>query len=604
MTTPITNKPILSTLPARAIARLKGVTSIESFAFGKETFKPAMIELFKRQGIEISDIQFDPPAKARLMGMMNPSFKEMFDQGKTAAEIFTYLELSLFSSAVETGASTLYILGDKDNNRTINAAKRTPINKPTASEAPSPPATETNPLLTIEEKAAGLIFLLREKVLGQFIVAKPGQQLPALSKIRSAGKTDPVLSGKMKFISEEYFDIRLTELFTDDIGQSYLAAERPSYPDKVEETKGNLAVDGHVVVFEMQNVNEARLYLLRDPGNIAKLVSAADSSTAPSSSPREDETPKLDMIAFSETQRRINQLKDLGVPFPKDDDKLNELLYQNISRVETLASRIGKERFKLMLYLMFYDSSKQPKVSPTLKPEIATLLDRYGLEPFLTFLLPYSTFYNFSDFQKAARIIDENLPKVIDLIKTANDLSLFLSLAMNGIVPSPNLFTKARRLTLPGEFLTPALIKNLKNIERKELRSSLASKLELPKMIELSDKVNIMKEVVTTELFKQVMQGYRPKGDGESLASILKRNKDNGMTYLYVDVKEVKIFAERLSKLTGRSFRIPTRDEIAKAERELGPQVPDPWAGGAIGRAKQIRIVLVEDLPINREANK
>jgi len=459
MTTPVAIKPIFPAIPARALTKLKGLTNIESFDFGKNTLKPAMIELFKKQGIEIGDIQLDQVAKARLMGMMNPSFKEMVDQGKSAAEIFSYLELSLFSTEPETGPRTLYLLGDKDNNRNINVANRTPKNRPATSEAPSTPAIETRQPITMQDKIAALTSLLQEKVAGRFMVVEQGQ-LPALSKIKSMRGTDPVLNGKMSFYLEEYFDIRLTEIITDEIGQAYLAAERPSYPDKVDETKGNLAVDGHLVVFVMQNRLEARLYLLKDPTNIAKLTPKT------SKLPRAAAARKAPQPSRSEKESVIKRLKDLGAPIYEDEEQYNRLLSQNITALEELSSRLGLENLSPMLYLLF--SSTQPGVRGlTLKGEISAALDSCGFKPFLTFLQSFSRTDPFSVFSNMAWIITQRLPRLIPSIKSADDLDLFLSLVRNGIDPSPNLFSKAQNLTLKGELLSPALIKTLKKIERK-----------------------------------------------------------------------------------------------------------------------------------------
>jgi len=119
MVPPITVRPILATIPARALPQLKGISSIDSFAFGRETLKPVMIELFKKQGIEIGEIHLDNPAKARLMGML-PSFKEMAAQGKTAEEIFSYLALSFFISGDENQPRTLHILADKGNLKSFS----------------------------------------------------------------------------------------------------------------------------------------------------------------------------------------------------------------------------------------------------------------------------------------------------------------------------------------------------------------------------------------------------------------------------------------------------------------------------------------------------
>jgi hypothetical protein len=134
MVSPVNIKSILAPLPAKAIPQLTGIVSINSFAFGRMTLKPAMIELFQKEGVEIGRIKLDRAAKARLMGM-SPSFKEMIDQGKTAGEIFNYLELSLFIIGADTGSQSLFILGNKDNIAKIEK----PINKAAAA---LPPAIE------------------------------------------------------------------------------------------------------------------------------------------------------------------------------------------------------------------------------------------------------------------------------------------------------------------------------------------------------------------------------------------------------------------------------------------------------------------------------
>ena len=116
-------------LPVRALTWLKGVISIESFAFGKDTLKPAMIEPFKKDGIEIGEILLDQAAKVKLTGMM-PSFKDRIARGETAEEIFPNLELSLLSAGTEAGPN-LYILGDKTN---IAKASDPFLNEPLTAE--------------------------------------------------------------------------------------------------------------------------------------------------------------------------------------------------------------------------------------------------------------------------------------------------------------------------------------------------------------------------------------------------------------------------------------------------------------------------------------
>lgn len=128
MVPPLGTKPSFPALPTRVIPKLKGLSSIDSFAFGQQQLKPAIADLLKKQAIEAGDILLDNPAKVRLLGMM-PSFKGLADQGKTATEIFNNLELSIFLSKAENGTATLYILGDKYNTNNITLESETNLTR-------------------------------------------------------------------------------------------------------------------------------------------------------------------------------------------------------------------------------------------------------------------------------------------------------------------------------------------------------------------------------------------------------------------------------------------------------------------------------------------
>ena len=92
----------------------------------------------------------------------------------------------------------------------------------------------------------------------------------------------------------------------------------------------------------------------------------------------------------------------------------------------------------------------------------------------------------------------------------------------------------------------------------------------IPKMIEISDKISIMKDEVTVGLFKQVMDGYEITGhNAEELQAVLADSSQAGKALTYVSLLDSREFAKRLSDLTGRKFRIQTEEEWLTARDRL-----------------------------------
>lgn len=91
----------------------------------------------------------------------------------------------------------------------------------------------------------------------------------------------------------------------------------------------------------------------------------------------------------------------------------------------------------------------------------------------------------------------------------------------------------------------------------------------VPEMVDISDKLSIMKGEVTVGLFKQVMQqGYEIKGDNaDELKAVLNDPSKEGDDLIYVSLLDAREFARRLSEQTGRKFRVPTEAEWEAAKK-------------------------------------
>lgn len=93
--------------------------------------------------------------------------------------------------------------------------------------------------------------------------------------------------------------------------------------------------------------------------------------------------------------------------------------------------------------------------------------------------------------------------------------------------------------------------------------------IEIPEMIRLSEKVNIMKGEVTVGLFKQVMERHNITGHIDiNLQRILANPSKAGESVTYVSLLNAQEFAKRLSDLTGRKFRVQTEAEWSAAANE------------------------------------
>ncbi|MDD5593341.1 MAG: SUMF1/EgtB/PvdO family nonheme iron enzyme [Candidatus Margulisbacteria bacterium] len=97
------------------------------------------------------------------------------------------------------------------------------------------------------------------------------------------------------------------------------------------------------------------------------------------------------------------------------------------------------------------------------------------------------------------------------------------------------------------------------------------SQIELPEMVDISDKRRIMKGEITVGLFKQVMRGYRFDGHhADTFKSILDDPSKAAEVLTYVCLIDAREFAKRLSDLTGRIFRVPTNLEWEAAKISVG----------------------------------
>jgi len=86
-------------------------------------------------------------------------------------------------------------------------------------------------------------------------------------------------------------------------------------------------------------------------------------------------------------------------------------------------------------------------------------------------------------------------------------------------------------------------------------------KIELPEMMDMGN-YGIMKEEVTVGLFKQVMKGYKIVGHcAKELKIILADPRKENDALTYVSLYDASKFAERLSKQTGRDFRVLSERE-------------------------------------------
>ena len=96
------------------------------------------------------------------------------------------------------------------------------------------------------------------------------------------------------------------------------------------------------------------------------------------------------------------------------------------------------------------------------------------------------------------------------------------------------------------------------------------SMIEIPEMIDISDKVSIMKGEVTVKLFKQVMGDYTPTGhNADKLIAVLNDPSKEGKSLIYVSLLDGREFAKRLSTLSGRKFRVQKEAEWVQARVRL-----------------------------------
>ena len=110
MVKPVNGKTIIKLTPSYLRpALVRKVVSLDSFSIGKEQLQPCLINLFKKQGLNIKEIFVDNVAKIRLLGM-SPSLEQRVKKGEKIDQIFPSLELSLFQDE-----NTLFIMGDKKN---------------------------------------------------------------------------------------------------------------------------------------------------------------------------------------------------------------------------------------------------------------------------------------------------------------------------------------------------------------------------------------------------------------------------------------------------------------------------------------------------------
>ncbi len=132
---------------------------------------------------------------------------------------------------------------------------------------------------------------------------------------------------------------------------------------------------------------------------------------------------------------------------------------------------------------------------------------------------------------------------------------------------------RLRRAGVPGSVrsLRELLAAGAQGTEFKEYFAARPMpEISMPEMVQVSDKLAIMKKELTVGLFKQVMEGYEITGhNADKLKAILAdtRKEDNALTY--VNLLDAREFAKRLSNLTGRKFRVQTEAEWLAARDKL-----------------------------------
>ncbi|MFC1568101.1 hypothetical protein ACFL37_00195 [Candidatus Margulisiibacteriota bacterium] len=100
------------------------------------------------------------------------------------------------------------------------------------------------------------------------------------------------------------------------------------------------------------------------------------------------------------------------------------------------------------------------------------------------------------------------------------------------------------------------------------ITGSIVSDVKQAEMLYLSDKVAIMKGLVSVELFKQVMEGYEFRGDdAPKLKAVLTHPEKAGEAVTWASILDAFEFAKRMSQRTGRKFRLPTEAEKKKADK-------------------------------------
>jgi formylglycine-generating enzyme required for sulfatase activity len=128
--------------------------------------------------------------------------------------------------------------------------------------------------------------------------------------------------------------------------------------------------------------------------------------------------------------------------------------------------------------------------------------------------------------------------------------------------------TQLAQLVRPGNIAASFGMRGMADVTAPVV--SRAVGIELPEMIALSEKLSIMKGEITVGLFKQVMQGYEITGhNADHLMAVLDDSSKAGEALTYLNLLDGREFAKRLSKQTGRKFRIQTEKEWLAAEGRL-----------------------------------
>ena len=102
------------------------------------------------------------------------------------------------------------------------------------------------------------------------------------------------------------------------------------------------------------------------------------------------------------------------------------------------------------------------------------------------------------------------------------------------------------------------------------------AELRLPEMIDMGNGTLLfMRDRVTAGLFRQVMEDYEPKGPGADLLIGILDGKHliDGEHVGSVNYFDTQEFASRLSRLTGRLFRIPTIEEFMAFRKKMTDQM-------------------------------